>query len=425
MKKWTVVNLIRCVNDAYQVSCLIKMLDDLYRFEVPEDISFVLCINITRKDIPLIDKDYVPKPGANPCRMTTMFYSLEKPAGRGSRRKSGLVRIADEQPDFDPLTQQDVQWYFSQIVLKSYRASQYMLFTWGHGAAYGLYFDSNPPNPGEKFEMLSMDDLAAAIKGAFGGGDQKVNVVVMMDCFMQFFDTGYTLSLAGVDYLAASVFGADFMGYNYRKLFGDLFSNSGIAPVELAKLAVTSISSNSLSNVALKRELRDAIFYTVDLSKYGDLAKNMSELAGKLLARLPGDIEKIRKARNDCQILHSFYDLIDFFRFVRALRKEFGEAWEKPLVDRILNSTSDFILAQFLGKGVVRSGPMESYPLGYSFCIPLEGTTDFTFYRTYFDPASTFASPFTKDPNFKWSGFVKTFVEQCPHGIRTGGNDPC
>jgi hypothetical protein len=412
MHKWTIVYLIRCLNDAYQVRCLTELLAELYRNEVPPDVCLVFAINITIKDVRLIDGRYKPPAGSNPCAMTTLFYQLDSAGSGHSGRKSRLVEIAPEDFSFDPLKKEYVKKYFASILQGSrFTANQYMLFTWGHGAAYGLFYDPSNPGPGQKYDMLSMDDLNDAITATFGSSGQKINVVVMMNCYMQFFDTGYTLRLAGVDYLVASVSGATFMGYNYRKLFGTLLKDTAMTPIDLAKLAVSSINDKNLSNVSLRRELYEATFYTVNLGMYEKLAGYMSELGEKLIAELPANVEKIRAARNQCQVIHPYYNLIDFFRFVQGLRNAFGANWQPDLVGKILHLPDAFVLASFHGKGLKR-GKGQSYPLGYSICIPLEGASSVKFYQTYFDPGSPYATPFSKA--YQWSAFVKAFYAACP-----------
>jgi len=201
------------------------------------------------------------------------------------------------------------------------------------------------------------------------------------------------------------------MGYNYKQLFGTLLKNTAITPKALATLAVSTINDKHLSNVSLRHELYEATFYTTDLSKYKELAGYMGQLGEVLIAEIPANVGKIRAARNQCQVIHPYYNLIDFFRFVRGLRNEFGANWQPELVGKILGLPDDFILASFLGKGLKR-GKGQSYPLGYSICIPLEGAPSVKFYEAYFEPDSPYATPFSKA--YQWSAFVKAFYAVCP-----------
>jgi len=383
------------------------MINGLRRQAIPKNVFLIMAIYIQRKDIPRIDKDYRPPVGANLDTMVTVFYQLV----RGANGKTRLDSIMQEDSSFDPVRKKDVIKFFSIIALREeFSAEHHMLLTWGHGAAYGLFYD-----PGPNFnDMLTIDDLAGAITATFGAKGQKIDVVVMMDCYMQFFDTGYTLHQAGVDFLAASVSGADFLGYNYKKLFGTLFSNPDISPRDLACLAVSSIKDNNLANAALKNELNLATFYTVDLGQYEMLAGYMSELGVTLLAGLPGNVQKIRTARNSCQQIHNFYNLIDFFRFVQGLRSVFGANWQIELIDKILGMPSQFIVASYIGRGLKR-GKNQVYPLGYSICIPLQQAPSISFFENFFEPGSPHATPFTR--KYKWSAFLQQFYLDCP---RTG-----
>lgn len=379
--------------DPLYVSDAKNMLDDILGQRISRGVAVVLLINGTPQDLVTIDPGYQPGPDA--VKRTTLFFTIEALAGSGGDKRSRLVRIGEEK-DFDIFCQEDITTYFRQYVLVDGRkAEKYLLFVWGHGAAYGVFFGGNLPHsnpsplppPPEEFAMLSMNKLKAAILAAFGdGGQGKMDLVILMACFMQFLDTAITLRQAGVDYLVASQSGESFVGYNYTVIFKKLYKKPGIAAEKLAILAVRSMKTIKYKSAAEKKAdpLQNATVFANKLDIYDRFAESLNRLGVALSAKLDTDFNAIDGARVFLIPGISLkYLLIDLFRLLKRLVKEFGNKWETDTVRSLFELRKEMILYSFKGSHVEKLWP-KKYPLGCSVCFPV-GTFDNTspFFNTY------------------------------------------
>lgn len=162
-------------------------------------------------------------------------------------------------------------------IYKENRSNKYLLFTWDHGKAYGIFefknlnheeeilqlknspynrwWDSSIKSNRSHFkflikhsidepiveEFLTNEELSIAIKYGFEGN--RLDVLIMMNCGMQNVDTQYALKDA-VKYLVAPQGTIDEPGYNYKKILEGIFSNSFISPKNIAKTAIESLDQD-------------------------------------------------------------------------------------------------------------------------------------------------------------------------------------
>jgi len=402
MYKWTVIYLINCTDEQAQMTALEDMFAQIFKYRIPAEVAVVICMNITVKYMPSIDPKYKIRQGVNPISSTTVFYKVSALKNPNGNVYNELVSIADENPQFN-YTKENVQTYFEDIVIKKgYSGESNMLLTWGHGASFGLFLGSGLPDGDEKFDMLSIDDLKDAILASFGNNkQQKINLVVMMNCFMQFFDTCFALRQSNVDFLVASASGAYFSGYNYAVIFSTLFNNPNIQPEALAILATNSIDHS----------MQDATFFTSNLSFCEKMADSMGRLGEALRKELPKQLVKIKRARDACDDINVLYNILDFFRLTLSIRQQFGDNWQKTLIDEIMTLRNQMLLATYIGSNLQRQ-QIPIYPLGYLTCFPPQGGRTMKFYKTFIDPQSPLASGFSKSN--QWAIFTAAFVNSVP-----------
>lgn len=399
MYNWTVIFLVSCDNAGDQLQALKTMLEQILACTISQQVAVVFCINMPVETVPLIDNTYVP-PATLSDAKTTLFYRIElNQAGVGP--KSQLVKIKED-PNFCLVKKGDVQRYFQEVVIGGgYEADRYLLFTWGHGAAAGLYYNNQQDNTG-RWNMLFIDDLRDAILGAFqSGGVQKLKLAIMMNCYMQFFDAGYALSLAGVEYLVSSEYGADFFGYNYAKIFDTLYAQPGDATPEiLARLAVSSLGEDR----KLRRQLFFGAFFVSDLGLYDKLGVAINTLGRQLNLEMAkqGQSAKIGAAVKGCwPYINSTYCLVDFFRFVRGIRRRLGRDWEKELIEELLGFQRVLKETHYYG-WLMRLLPLAT---GFSVNIPLRRNN--AFFGRFTCPRSTFVTSFCHHSD--WAEFVASY----------------
>lgn len=410
MAKRCSIWLIRCTAGyAYEAACCINLFKDLFRKTIPDDVSIIVWLDIGVDYLGSIDRAYKKPQGANPDENITRFYSIQNIKKPGLLKKSEVVRLRKDEDQFHIKDAADIQRFFSEVIIKgNFAGDENFLFTWGHGASYGVFYDGNPPaSVGARYPFLDAAGLRDAITGAFTSpARQRINAVIMMNCYMQFFDACFCLGQAGVEYLVASTDGADYAGYNYSRLFDHIFSAQGCSAAGLALLAISSI--NQRGSMQLKRvlNLRDAAIYAVKLHTVGTMGDLMNRLGAALLAEMDSGIDKIVKAQQSCTCWNTAYNLIDLFRFVEQIKLEFDNTLPGELFTELQSAYTEFFIACYLGSSMKK---MLGYPLGFSVCLPNRGASpnDLQFYLTYFIPGAEFASPFA---NGDWARFVHRFV---------------
>ncbi|HEY4288021.1 MAG TPA: clostripain-related cysteine peptidase [Puia sp.] len=407
MYKWTAIYLINCENLPSQVDPVSAMLDQILSCPVNDKAAVVFCMKMPVAAIRRLDQTFVPGAGAGPADLTTVFYRLEgvaaDAAAGGSR--SRLVKFAPENREFKMTDKNDVSSYLKMIPDQGLRAEKHVLLTWGHGSGSGIFF-TGFPDQGADLEILRMEGLKDAITDAFGAGDAyKIDVMVMMNCFMQYFDSMYALRTAGVDYLMASQFGLDFVGYNYNAITNALFTDTPTTPEALARLAVTS-----LKDAVGLADLDHGAFFASDLSVCDLLAAALCKLGAKLGAALPDNEDKMIGAIPEDKYIHSGYDLVDLFVFTKIIRGKLGDALTEADTQDILDLRNKLIVEEYIGK--LQDRP--DFTLGCNICLPVMG--DNSYFRAFVDPASEHASLFSKLASCGWPAFLHDYAELLPEG---------
>jgi len=265
---------------------------------------------------------------------------------------------------------------------EGYAAERDILFTWDHGVGFGIFsmnpnehfshegiewlnegnHDSNPPrfevissndedlkfnqpwsaDPGanmttaddfhefvatrKKLSMLTNDELAKAIANGYPKG--KVDITIMMNCWMMLADTIYSLKGA-TSVLIASQSTQWWAGYDYKGIIDLICSDQGTTGDMIGKIsrfALDSIRSNYIHN-KYGEYIRELSFLAVDLRDKKDVTdfyKNFLSLADKLKEQVKQSFQAIKKQRENCfdfsddptkkrEPLWHYIDLLNFF----------------------------------------------------------------------------------------------------------------
>jgi len=323
-RKWTVFFIIKSVGGSIKEA--IRMINEIRSLEMRDSVSIILCMNFLRENLDAVlqgDETLVNDEIENPTP-TTIFFNLiaENDIGKPFLNRLDII---GENSKFDITNPDFLEEYFRTKILARYKAKHYLLFTWDHGRAYGVFEDFEPIEGlqadgvkilHEKTRILTMEELNTAIFYAFR--KRKIDVLVMMNCFVQFIDAGYALRRS-LKYFVAPQTSIDFRGYNYVFIFCLLLNNPKISPKELAKAVVKSFSSkvyvNRQEGINLKKHT--SIFAT-DLQYYSFLAKQIDKLVDTLLPMFPEVKLLIKKLKEECICIPG-KNLIDFYSFITAL----------------------------------------------------------------------------------------------------------
>ena len=243
-RRWTIIYLINVDSDYWEFAK--RMFRDILALKINPKVSVIFCLKTQANFVKEIDPTF-HTPESDNTEDTTVFITIES-LDRSVKGQKSSMKVIGKENVFDITNPKHLEKFFTGYILDQYPASRYLLFTWGHGGAYGLFPKGNVPKPTidraakpVKWDMLSISDLGRAITSAFGTGKvEKIDLVVMMNCYMQLFDTGLTLSHAGVNYLVAPENTENVIGYNYTEIFKKLYTDPEVDPLELAKLTISS-----------------------------------------------------------------------------------------------------------------------------------------------------------------------------------------
>jgi Clostripain family len=417
-RRWTIIYMIRTDQGLWNQTK--EMMDNLLTLKINPKTALIICLSAEIQYLKQIDSGLDFPPKEDITKVTTVFYSmelLEHPVN-GQMSKFKLLK---KNSNFNIRNPRHIEKYFSDIILTGYRAVKYLLFTWGHGAAYGLFPRGNIPKSklGKpvrpiKWDMLSISGLANAIKSTFGNQrDQKINLVIMMNCFMQLFDTGLSLSNAGVDYLVASENTESAVGYNYLQIFDQLFNHPEMDSRELATLAVYSLDMKNYPDKTGTPgdPLQDTAYFANDLRLYNRMAGLMDKLSMQLINFLKTHFQAINDAVNACVFYGgNNYSTVDLFRFTEQLRKKVGVDLDMDIINQINHLKNEIVVQEYWGIKLKTEFPL-AFPLGISVNLPRCNEGESAFYVTYARKGSPYASEFAR--NHYWSLFVKKFLHAC------------
>jgi hypothetical protein len=243
---------------------------------------------------------------------------------------------------------------------------------------------------------------------------EKIDVVVMFNCYLQYFDTGYELSSC-VDYLAAfemNMFFDDSL--DYASIFKALSANPSIEPRTLVKLFVSTFPLTTGGREPSAKN--QVVFSAHDLTWYPKMAGLIDELANELLIHLPRLKEKIRAALQKCRYLTNAapeYRLVDFRNIVHRLYTEIPEAFPTHLYTKLNEGLDKIVLESYIGSDYQneREPPFYS-PTSFSIYFPDSLSSAATsFFNVFVNPESSDASTFAK--RFQWATFIIRFVTNC------------
>jgi hypothetical protein len=433
-RKWTVFFLIKSVDGS--IGDAIEMINAIRRdVDACDYISVIFCLQVHKKNVPAIfsgDPNDIVK-NDKPDR-TTVFCSLTKSDGQNVQFKSDLKLIAEED-GFDITNPECIQGFFKEEILDNNRAQRYMLFTWDHGNGYGIFRDvpetplvkildgaielvparnMSLPTPAivsnniqnenaiDQDKVLTMDELATAIGQAFG--EEKIDLVVMLNCYMQFFDAGYALR-KNIKYLIAPESFMSFKGYNYEFIFRKLSRKPDLSSRKLAKHIVDSFELKVYDDyfVGISAKATTALFAN-DVTYYAELADYIDQLAGVLEQELNKNKPEIIMARVNTPPVSGASHLVDFFYLLQNLQKSLGNNWQQELVEELLLLKKKAIIAHYIGfdfGNYVGS----ANPSGFSIYFPI---------KLFGQIASREAFNLFNDTSFKndknWHELVMKFV---------------
>ncbi len=186
----------------------------------------------------------------------------------------------------------------------------------------------------QAFDILTNNELRSAIKESFG----KVDILMMMNCWMMNLDSIYTFTDV-VDYLIAPPSDIDEPGYNNYEIINGI--NSKTTPDELSKLAISTFASSGFNNSRdkFKSNIESTCVICIEPSNFNDLFVTLKIFISELQEICEAHNEKplmdlLIFARRFCYQLDvdGHYFLIDIFHWANLI----GDT--KQIIDPIIDS---------------------------------------------------------------------------------------
>jgi hypothetical protein len=364
-REWTVFFLIKA--DSSNITHVIRMANEIRSISMTGAPAIVICIKMFQENRPALEKGDTSLmiPDDAPGTVTTLFYKLTAdPAG--NQFPNQLAHI-DEKPDFDFGDPVYLEGYFREVILKPFKARHYLLFTFDHGNAFGTFPNGIVDNS-NKQKILFMEELNQAIR--FALQCKKIDVVIMVNCFMQSAMTGLALHRS-VKYLVAPESDMDFSGYNYTSIFHLIANRKNLKGRALANHVVASFPKKVHSvyedGVAIKNVT--AVF-AARLKFYHLLPGVIDQLVDALISLEPFPYRLITELRENLK-LPSAHDLVDLYLFIKGLVKE-NVFTNCTFVPGTLFALRDMITEQqFIGRELCPAGqPNQHRFAGLSIYFP-------------------------------------------------------
>ncbi|SKC42233.1 clostripain-related cysteine peptidase [Ohtaekwangia koreensis] len=400
-RKWTVFFVIKATD--LSVVELIEMLNELRSIKMNDEVCILLCMSVGKENREAIesgDPSLIQNPNKN-LTPTTLFYGFEKSAENSEFLND--LKFIQSDDTFDITLQRDLEKF-----LVNTNSHRYIIFTWDHGSSYGIFNNlpngnpqtdlhplsdnlfkkypqlaikstSLPPkkitaetnlNNEEEQKILTMDELAAALNQNFK--NTKIELVVMMNCYMQLFDTGYALR-RNVKYLIAPETYMFFNGYNYQFFFKKLFSNPDIPTKQLAKHIVNSFETKIYTDAEIGSIAKSvtAIFAT-NLSYYSLIARLIDRLVHALSRELSHNKNELIMARLNSPELNDSLNIVDFFNLLKNLQLTIGRYWQFLTRTRLWLLMKRVIVARYIGKVYYHDVAKRKFPYGFSIFFPIQ-----------------------------------------------------
>jgi hypothetical protein len=245
------------------------------------------------------------------------------------------------------------------------KAKRRMLVSFSHGAAFGINVDMEGlmrVQVCEKLPILWSDDLASELKNCLG--DQPIDVLVLNNCYMQCFETGYALK-DQVRFMVAAEGALGATGYDYAGLMKRLFEQPGgehEAPGDEVDALVKGIITDYAAAIFREEQAGQAVFAN-RTSEYGRLLMLLERLTAILLQRMGEVIDVLVDIRENKLLYVSaplngytsnYLCMIDLFAWVNMVFDRLGHLFEGDgLAAEFAVLKQRMVVAGKVGEGLV------------------------------------------------------------------------
>lgn len=256
-------------------------------------------------------------------------------------------------------------------------------------------------------DMLTPEEIGKALKASFS---RKIDILLMMNCWMQSVDTCYALEDT-VQTLIAAESTMDFIGYDYIDFINELCINPAISNKDLSSKIIRRIKGK-YKKMETEIAFNEIAVSAIDLSNVDQLKKVIDNFSASLGIAIRTDIKKVDSERKKSYEFTNeylpkadiyFYYLVDILDIVTGyhsqqliLKKDFAalQAW--------LNR---FLLESTIGGNFSK----ETTALSMYFPDNREYIQNSTYYYKFYDPKGPLRTRKRFALDSHWSNFLNDY----------------
>lgn len=339
-KEWTVLFLVQ-IRNTEDHDCFIPILNELRSTSLGEQIEIILCISFkTDFRSSFIAPDQWNISNSALRKQTSCIFRLVPISNSLGGNELELIKKFKA---FDITSYYDVGKLFIQKMKNRFPSKKHMLFTWDHGNGYAMFKKHKSGHN----SRLTMRMLNRAIEIGLQG-TKRMDLVIMMNCWMQLIDTTYALKYS-VGHLVAFQDPIDLDIYNMGTVIKKMVQTPGISAKNLSREFVQAIK------LMVQQNEKKVAVSAFDLTVLGDFFDQLDYLSMCLKKEIEIEIsaENVNKdklkAINDQFALSHVLDTgkryIDFYSLICNLKTKLQAneaAICQELLDRYIKMLSGF-----------------------------------------------------------------------------------
>src|SRR5688572_29615829 len=134
--RWTAIFIVSTGDqDKYFQSDACDLFSELLSARLAQHVKIVLCLSTPLANLSKIDEGGFDIKDAGPDDIVTVVYKIERDVVTLQNKLVFLNRLHD----FKMQDQGDIACFLRIATQPEFQADRYMLFTWDHGAPYGIF----------------------------------------------------------------------------------------------------------------------------------------------------------------------------------------------------------------------------------------------------------------------------------------------
>ncbi len=256
-------------------------------------------------------------------------------------------------------------------------------------------------------DMLTPEEIAIALKSSFS---KKIDVLIMMNCWMQSVDTCYALENT-VQNLVAAESTMDFIGYDYIDFINELCKNPAISNKDLSSKIIRRIK-DKYKKMRTEIAFNEIAVSAIDLSDVGQLKKIVDNFSVSLGLAIRTDIKKVDSGRRKSYEFTNEYlpkaDIL-FYYLVDILDVFTDYQLQQLILKRDFASLQGWLNSFVFERTIGGNFSKETTALGIYFPNNKEYIQTSTYYYKFYDPKGPLKTKKKFALDSHWSNFLNDY----------------